>query len=84
MFKHCLIVFLVIPWCPSSGLRGAIPYSVGWSAAVAPAAISMPLGNMLPVPLIYFLPGILGGGRISPSSEKFFTFCTGKREKKGD
>ena len=50
---HYLLVFL-ISMVPLIELRGAIPYSVVWNI---PLYIAFPLaivGNMLPVPFIYF------------------------------
>lgn len=68
MFKHCLIVFLV-SMVPIIELRGAIPYGVGFGLPLWLTYIVAIVGNMLPVPLIYFLPGAFwSGGRISPSS----------------
>ena len=53
MFKHCLIVFLV-SMVPIIELRGAIPYGVGFGLPLWLTYIIAIVGNMLPVPLIYF------------------------------
>ena len=70
-FTHYLMVFL-ISMVPLVELRGAIPYAVGFINAGVP--LSLPLcyvvaivGNMLPVPIIFFLQErCLSGGPISP------------------
>ena len=80
---HYLLVFL-ISMVPLIELRGAIPYSVVWNI---PLYIAFPLaiiGNMLPVPFIYFFARkILVWGADKPVLGKFFTFCLEKGEKGG-
>ena len=80
---HYLLVFL-ISMVPLIELRGAIPYSVVWNI---PLYIAFPLaiiGNMLPVPFIYFFARkILVWGADKPVIGKFFTFCLEKGEKGG-
>ena len=51
--KSYLIVFL-ISMVPLIELRGAIPYAVGFGIPLVPAYIIAIIGNMLPVPFIYF------------------------------
>ena len=74
MFKHCLIVFLV-SMVPIIELRGAIPYGVGFGLPLWLTYIIAIVGNMLPVPLIYFFARrILEWGQDKPVIGKFFTF----------
>lgn len=78
-----VLVFL-ISMVPLIELRGAIPYAVLWGI---PLYIAFPLsivGNMLPVPFIYFFARkILVWGADKPVIGKFFTFCLEKGEKGG-
>ena len=84
MFKHCLIVFLV-SMVPIIELRGAIPYGVGFGLPLWLTYIIAIVGNMLPVPLIYFFARrILEWGRDKPVIGKFFTFCLEKGKKGGE
>ena len=88
MITHYLIVFL-ISMVPLIELRGAIPYAVGFIQAGVP--LSLPLcyviailGNMVPVPLIFFFARkVLEWGKDKPVIGKFFTFCLEKGEKGG-
>ncbi|MCD7858901.1 MAG: small multi-drug export protein [Firmicutes bacterium] len=50
---HYLLVFL-ISMVPLVELRGAIPIAVGMGLDYFPALVVCVLGNMLPVPIIYF------------------------------
>lgn len=50
---HYLIIFLV-SMVPIIELRGAMIYAVGYDLPYVPALIVCVLGNMLPVPFIYF------------------------------
>lgn len=78
-----LLVFL-ISMVPIVELRGAIPYAILWGV---PLYIAFPLaiiGNMLPVPFIYFFARkVLVWGADKPVIGKFFTFCLEKGEKGG-
>ncbi|MBR2744370.1 MAG: small multi-drug export protein [Clostridia bacterium] len=87
MFKKFLIVFL-ISMVPIVELRGAIP--VGLSTAfgdplpVIPLYILCIIGNLLPVPLIFFFARkVLIWGADKKFIGKFFTFCLEKGEKGG-
>ena len=51
--KHYLIAFF-ISMVPVVELRGAMVYAVGHDLPYIPALIVCVLGNMLPVPFIYF------------------------------
>ena len=48
-----LIIFL-ISMVPIIELRGAMVYAVGYGLPYVPAMITCVIGNMLPVPIIYF------------------------------
>ena len=50
---HYLIIFL-ISMVPIIELRGAMVYAVGYDLPYIPALITCVIGNMLPVPFIYF------------------------------
>ena len=54
MFKHILIVFFV-SMVPLLELRGAIPYGVVYGLPLWLTFVVAIVGNMLPVPVIYFL-----------------------------
>ena len=71
MFKHCVIVFFV-SMVPLIELRGAIPYGVAFGLPLWLTYIVAIIGNMLPVPIIYFFARrVLEWGRTSPSSAGF-------------
>ena len=53
MLLHYLIVFFV-SMVPLIELRGAIPFSQGFGLPLIPSYIVSIIGNMLPVPFIYF------------------------------
>ena len=63
---HYLIIFLV-SMVPIIELRGAMVYAVGYDLPYIPALITCVVGNMLPVPFIYFF------------ARKFLTWGAGKR-----
>ena len=78
-----LIVFL-ISIVPLIELRGAIVYAVGMDLPLLPSYIICIIGNMLPVPFIYFFARkVLLWGRDKRFIGKFFTFCLEKGEKGG-
>ncbi|MDY5874102.1 MAG: small multi-drug export protein [Bacilli bacterium] len=83
MFLKYLIVFL-ISMVPLIELRGAIPYAVGFKLPLLPSYIIVILGNMLPVPFIFFFARkILEWGKDKKFTKKFFTFCLEKGNKGG-
>lgn len=83
MFWKYLIIFL-ISMVPIIELRGAIPYAVGFGLPLLPSYIIAVLGNMLPVPLIFFFARkILEWGKDKKIIGKFFTFCLEKGNKGG-
>ncbi len=78
-----LIVFL-ISTVPLIELRGAIPVAVGMGLPLIPAYMLCVVGNMLPVPFIYFFARkVLLWGKDKRYIGKFFTFCLEKGEKAG-
>ena len=53
MFKKYILIFLV-SMVPLIELRGAVPIAVGMDLPYLPALVTCVIGNMLPVPFIYF------------------------------
>jgi len=83
MIKKYLIVFL-ISMVPLLELRGAIPYAVLYQLPLLPSYIVAILGNMLPVPFIFFLARkILEWGKDKKIIGPFFKFCLEKGNKGG-
>ncbi len=88
-FTHYLMVFL-ISMVPLIELRGAIPYAVGFINAGVPLSLPMCyviaiIGNMLPVPIIFFFARkVLEWGADKPVIGGFFTFCLEKGHKGGE
>ncbi|MBQ9399527.1 MAG: small multi-drug export protein [Bacteroidales bacterium] len=81
--KKYLIVFL-ISMVPLIELRGAIPYAVGFGLPIVPSIIVAMLGNMLPVPFIFFFARkVLEWGKDKKVIGGFFTWCLQKGEKGG-
>ena len=77
------IAFL-ISMVPLIELRGALIYAVGVGLPTVPAYILCVIGNMLPVPVIYFFARkVLIWGRDKKYIGKFFTFCIEKGERGG-
>lgn len=83
MLIKYLIVFL-ISMVPIIELRGAIPYAVYFNLPLLPSYIVAILGNMIPVPLIFFFARkILEWGADKKVIGKFFSFCLEKGNKGG-
>ena len=83
MIGKYLWVFL-ISMVPIIELRGASPVAVGMGLPLIPSYIICIIGNMLPVPFIYFFARkVLIWGSDKPVIGKFFTFCLEKGEKGG-
>ncbi len=88
-FTHYLIVFF-ISMVPLIELRGAIPYAIGFINAGVPLSLPMCyviaiVGNMLPVPIIFFFARkVLEWGCDKPVIGRFFTFCLEKGHKGGE
>ena len=80
---HYLIAFL-ISMVPIIELRGALVYAIVAGVPTIPAYIICVIGNMLPVPLIYFFARkVLLWGCDKKLIGKFFTFCIEKGERGG-
>ena len=78
-----LMIFLV-SMVPLIELRGAVPIAVGMNLPLLPSYIICILGNMLPVPIIFFFARkVLEWGADKPVIGKFFTFCLEKGHKGG-
>ena len=84
MLKNYLIAFL-ISMVPLIELRGAVPYAIAIGLPVLPAYIVCIIGNMLPVPIIYwFARKVLEWGKDKPVIGKFFSWCLKKGEAGGE
>ncbi len=89
MIKKYLFVFL-LSMVPLVELRGAIPFAYGFKAAdpafnLVWAYIIIAIGNMIPVPIIFFFARkVLEWGKDKPVIGGFFTFCLEKGHKGGE
>ena len=83
MLKKYLLCFLV-SMVPLIELRGGVPIAVGMGLDYWTALVVCAIGNMLPVPIIYFFARkVLLWGRDKKYIGKFFTLCIEKGEKGG-
>ena len=83
MFQKYLLAFLV-SMVPLIELRGGVPIAVGMGLPYFKALIICVIGNMLPVPIIYFFARkVLLWGADKKYIGKFFRFCLDKGEKGG-
>lgn len=83
MLEKYLFVFLV-SMVPLVELRGAIPIAEGMNLPFVNYYIIAIIGNMLPVPIIYFFARkVLIWGADKPVIGKFFSWCLEKGEKGG-
>ena len=83
MFTKYLLVFF-ISMVPLIELRGAIPVGVGMDLNYWECLVICVIGNMLPVPVIYFFARkVLIWGANKKYISKFFTFCLEKGERAG-
>ena len=84
MLKKYLLVFLV-SMVPLIELRGAIPIAtVGYGLNYWTSLVVCVIGNMLPVPIIYFFARkVLLWGCDKKYIGKFFTYCIEKGERGG-
>lgn len=87
MFLKYLVVFLV-SMVPLIELRGAVPIGLspllGEALPILPLYITCIVGNMLPVPIIFFFARkVLVWGADKKYIGKFFKFCLEKGEKGG-
>lgn len=84
MIKKYLIVFLV-SMVPLIELRGAVPYAIAMGLPVLPSYIIAIIGNMIPVPFIFFFARkVLEWGKDKPLIGPFFRFCLEKGHKGGE
>ncbi len=84
MFNKYLWVFIV-SMVPLIELRGAIPISQGLGLPLLPSYIVAVIGNMVPVPFIFFFARkVLEWGADKPVIGKIFTFFLEKGKKGGD
>ncbi|MBR5208005.1 MAG: small multi-drug export protein, partial [Erysipelotrichaceae bacterium] len=66
-------------------LRGAIPYAVLFDLPLVPSYLIAVVGNMLPVPVIFFFARkVLLWGMDKPVIGGFFTWCVRKGERGGE
>lgn len=83
MLKQYIITFF-ISMVPLIELRGAIPYSQVVGLPLLQSYIICIIGNMLPVPIIFFFARkVLEWGCDKPVIGKPFTWCLEKGEKGG-
>ena len=81
--KKYLIAFLV-SMVPLIELRGGVPIALGLGLNYWQALLICVIGNMLPVPIIYFFARkVLIWGADKKYIGKFFRFCLEKGEKGG-
>lgn len=84
MYKKLLIAFL-ISMVPLVELRGALPIAIGMQVDPVAAYIICIIGNMLPVPVIFFFARkVLEWGKDKKYIGRFFTFCLEKGHKGGE
>ena len=83
MLQKYILIFLV-SMVPLIELRGGIVMAVGMDLPYWQSLAVCVIGNMLPVPIIYFFARkVLLWGKDKPYIGKFFTFCMEKGEKAG-
>ena len=83
MLQKYLLCFLV-SMVPLIELRGGVPIAVGMGLDYITALIVCVIGNMLPVPIIYFFARkVLLWGCNKKYIGKFFTYCIEKGERGG-
>jgi len=83
MFVKYLLAFL-ISMVPLIELRGGVPFAIGMGLDYFPSLVVCVLGNMLPVPVIYFFARkVLIWGADKKYIGKFFRFCLEKGERGG-
>lgn len=84
MLTKYLICFFV-SMIPLIELRGGVPIAVGFGLDYLTALIVCVIGNMLPVPIIYFFARkVLLWGCDKPYIGNFFTYCIEKGNKGGE
>ena len=84
MLKKYLIAFF-ISMVPIVELRGALPIALASGLPTLQAYIICIIGNMIPVPFIYyFAKGILNWGKEMPLIGGFCSWCIRKGERAGE
>ena len=83
MFQKYLFIFL-LAMVPMIELRGSIIFAVGWELDYFTALVISAIGNILPVPIIYFFARkVLIWGAHRKYIGKFFRYCLEKGEHGG-
>ena len=84
MFQKYLFCFF-LAMVPLIELRLAVPMALGMDLPVLPAYLVCIIGNMLPVPIIYFFARqVLHWGADKPYIGPFFRFCLDKGQRGGE
>ena len=84
MIKKYLLIFL-ISMVPLIELRGAIPTALTLELDYLTSMVVCCVGNMLPVPIIYFFARkVLLWGADKPYIGRFFRFCLDKGQRGGE
>ena len=78
------IITFLISMIPLVELRGAVPYAISSVIPLWQALLIGVIGNMLPVPIIFFFARhILEWGKDKPVIGNFFTWCLNKGHRGG-
>lgn len=78
------IITFLISMIPLVELRGAVPYAISSGIPLWQALLIGGIGNMLPVPIIFFFARhILEWGKEKPVIGNFFTWCLNKGHRGG-
>ena len=82
MLQYLIVLF--VSMVPLIELRVAVPMALAFGLHTIPSYIICVIGNMLPVPIIFFFARkVLEWGADKPVIGKFFTFCLEKGHKGG-
>ena len=78
------IITFLISMIPLVELRGAVPYAISSGIPLWQALLIGVVGNMLPVPIIFFFARhILEWGKAKPVIGNFFTWCLNRGHRGG-
>ena len=78
------LITFIISMVPLIELRGAVPYAITTGIPMQQAISIGVIGNMLPVPIIFFFARrVLEWGADKPIIGKFFTWCLKKGHSSG-
>ena len=81
--KYLIVLF--ISMVPLIELRGALPVAVAMELSIIPSFVICSVGNMIPVPFIFFFARkVLEWGADKKYIGKFFSFCLEKGHKGGE